>query len=476
MNLLNGFNEAEFLDDNLMPNHPINNTNSPLQNSFPSNSNASFQHSFQQKGLSCQAAKQVDARLDKLNELRSSTIQAMSNLLSANIDSGLMHSIGLGYHQDLQTRTAFIEVLTKILAQGTEFEMLAETVLADRYEQLVNLVTMITDKGELPIGMALASVVASVQMDELARVFVTLFDAKRMLSPLLYNIFYKEVELSDSMQTLFRGNSLGSKIMSFCFRIYGNGYLKSLLEPLLKQLLDRPLLSYEVDAARLDKSEDIDENRKNLLSLTKKVFDAIISSLDQFPQQLKLMCRCLHKVLQKRYSNFNQSSSVIGTVLFLRFINPVIVSPYETGIIDKQPNGKTRRGLMLMSKILQNIANNVEFSKEQHMLFFNDFLRQNFEIEKQWVNDLIYSNEEESHYSQNVMFISDTNIFALHRLLWNHQEKIGDYLTNLRDQKAVGRRPFDKMVVLLAYLGPPDCRALNDSQWNSIDMTSTKVY
>lgn len=30
----------------------------------------------------------------KLSTLRDSTIQAMSNLLSANIDSGLMHSIG----------------------------------------------------------------------------------------------------------------------------------------------------------------------------------------------------------------------------------------------------------------------------------------------------------------------------------------------------------------------------------------------
>lgn len=30
----------------------------------------------------------------KLNTLRNATIQAMSNLLSANIDSGLMHSIG----------------------------------------------------------------------------------------------------------------------------------------------------------------------------------------------------------------------------------------------------------------------------------------------------------------------------------------------------------------------------------------------
>lgn len=34
-------------------------------------------------------------RAGKLNTLRNATIQAMSNLLSANIDSGLMHSIGI---------------------------------------------------------------------------------------------------------------------------------------------------------------------------------------------------------------------------------------------------------------------------------------------------------------------------------------------------------------------------------------------
>lgn len=56
-------------------------------------------------------------------------------------------------------------------------------------------------------------------MDELARVLVTIFDAKHLLSPLLWNMFYREVEVSDCMQTLFRGNSLGSKIMAFCFKV-----------------------------------------------------------------------------------------------------------------------------------------------------------------------------------------------------------------------------------------------------------------
>ena len=57
-----------------------------------------------------------------------------------------------------------MEVLTKILQQGTEFETLAETALADRFERLVELVTMIGDKGELPIAMALATVVPTQQM------------------------------------------------------------------------------------------------------------------------------------------------------------------------------------------------------------------------------------------------------------------------------------------------------------------------
>ena len=76
--------------------------------------------------------------------------------------------------------------------------------------------------------------VTSNQMDELARVFVTLFDAKHLLSPLLWNMFYREVEVSDCMQTLFRGNSLGSKIMAFCFKIYGATFLQGLLEPLIQ--------------------------------------------------------------------------------------------------------------------------------------------------------------------------------------------------------------------------------------------------
>ncbi|XP_063990874.1 neurofibromin isoform X3 [Diachasmimorpha longicaudata] len=417
---------------------------------------------------------------DKLSSLRNATIQAMSNLLSANIDSGLMHSIDLGYNRDLQTRAAFMEVLTKILQQGTEFDTLAETVLADRFEQLVQLVTMISDKGELPIAMALANVITSNQMDELARVFVTLFDAKHLLSPLLWNMFYREVEVSDCMQTLFRGNSLGSKIMAFCFRIYGASYLQNLLEPLITPLIDDSSTNFEVDSARIDVNENIEQNGRNLIALTQKVFDAIVSSADRFPSQLRSMCHCLYQVLSKRFPQCPQNNiGAVGTVIFLRFINPAIVSPQEMGIVNKPVPVQVKRGLMLMSKILQNIANHVEFSKEQHMLPFNDFLRLHFEIGRRFFIQIASDCETVDQTNHPMSFVSDANVLALHRLLWNHQERIGDYLSSSRDHKAVGRRPFDKMATLLAYLGPPEHKPVEShllfsyTRWSSIDMSST---
>ncbi|CAB1316220.1 unnamed protein product, partial [Coregonus sp. 'balchen'] len=432
----------------------------------------------------------------RLASLRHCTVLAMSNLLNANVDSGLMHSIGLGYHKDLQTRATFMEVLTKILQQGTEFDTLAETVLADRFERLVELVTMMGDQGELPIAMALANVVPCSQWDELARVLVTLFDSRHLLYQLLWNMFSKEVELADSMQTLFRGNSLASKIMTFCFKVYGATYLQKLLEPLLRGVITGPewqLISFEVDPTRLEQSEILEENQRNLLQITNRFFLAIINSSTEFPPQLRSVCHCLfqatcHSLLNKATvkekkeskkavvsQRFPQNSiGAVGSAMFLRFINPAIVSPYEAGILDKKPPPRIERGLKLMSKILQSIANHVLFTKEEHMRPFNDFVKSNFDAARRFFLDIASDCPASDSVNHSLSFISDGNVLALHRLLWNNQEKIGQYLSSNRDHKAVGRRPFDKMATLLAYLGPPEHKPVADTHWSSLNLTSSK--
>jgi len=196
---------------------------------------------------------------------------------------------------------------------------------------------------------------------------------------------------------------------------------------------------------------------------------------------MRSVCQCLYQVVSQRFPQ--TGFQAVGTVVFLRFINPALVSPHEYGIMDTEPTPKMKRGLTLMCKILQNIANNLVFTKELHMKHFNDFLRANLGAATDFVVDIasiglnIANEPFQSQYASSINFISDANVLSLHRLLW-HQ--------------ALGRRPFDKMATLLAHLGPPEHRSSNgigaasnsftliqqDSQWKNtytdLSMTATK--
>ncbi len=344
--------------------------------------------------------------------------------------------------------------LLEFQIKGTEFDTLAETVLADRFERLVDLMIMQGEKQEFPIMMAMASVVNTEYMDDLSRVLVTIFDSKRLFPHLLTNMFTKEVDVVDSYQVLFRGNSLAAKVMTICFKIYGARYLIHIFQPLLADLLvanDSMQKSYEIDPTRIDRNENLDENRKNLCEFTQAVINSIVKSTNIFPLHLRIVCNCLYQAVSQRFPQ--NGFQAVSSVIFLRFLNPVLISPHEYGISDVEPPPKVKRCLTLACKILQNIANNLLFTKEYHMKYFNDFLRSNFELVSNYIVDITSRNMDVSSELFLTQFISDANVLTLHRLLWLHQEKIGDYLSSSRDQKAVGRRPFDKMVTLLAHLG-----------------------
>lgn len=93
---------------------------------------------------------------------------------------------------------------------------------------------------------------------------------------------------------------------------------------------------------RLEQADDLDKNRLNLVALTQKVFDAIINSADRFPPQLRSMCHCLYQVLSKRFPNLLQNNiGAVGTVIFLRFINPAIGKLVLILFLELIPNFKT---------------------------------------------------------------------------------------------------------------------------------------
>jgi hypothetical protein len=70
--------------------------------------------------------------------------------------------------------------------------------------------------------------------------------------------------------------------------------------------------------------------------------------------------------------------TAVGAFIFLRFFCPAIVAPDAEGLLSSAPSKEMRRGLLLIAKVVQNLANNVLFgAKEPYMFPLNDFLTQN---------------------------------------------------------------------------------------------------
>jgi len=70
---------------------------------------------------------------------------------------------------------------------------------------------------------------------------------------------------------------------------------------------------------------------------------------------------------------------LFGSFLLLRFICPAIVSPKRYGLIKSDVSMQTQRALVLISKVLQSIASQVEFEgeKEPYMIPANGFVKDN---------------------------------------------------------------------------------------------------
>jgi hypothetical protein len=98
---------------------------------------------------------------------------------------------------------------------------------------------------------------------------------------------------------------------------------------------------------------------------------------------MRWICRQLVE-LQQNAENPSLSDAIIkagylvGGFVFLRFFCPVVVAP-ETINIVRDPNVRTRRNLILIAKVLQNLANGVPAhgaQKEDYMRVCDPFIRE----------------------------------------------------------------------------------------------------
>lgn len=102
-------------------------------------------------------------------------------------------------------------------------------------------------------------------------------------------------------------------------------------------------------------------------------------------RMFRAVCHHIWEVVDDRFPDSRHSA--VGSFIFLRFFCPAIVSP-ESIDLDVNPDTReTRRALLLITKVIQNLANNVVF-KEPHMKVLNPFLSDNIKQVTKFLSDI----------------------------------------------------------------------------------------
>jgi len=193
---------------------------------------------------------------------------------------------------------------------------------------------------------------------------MTIFQAHTRSISLMQWSLKQEVQLSASLETLFREDTMPTALASWFLRSIGRTYLQKVIGPHIIKIVQTKH-SYEIDLKRPGGAKS---NAKRLRKFTSSVVKAIFDSVPLCPTGIRDFLYHMCNEIKDRYPA-SLVTKTVSSFFFLRFVCPGIVYPLSCGIITdatKQLTPQAQRCLVLTAKILQNLANGeVEFFENQ---------------------------------------------------------------------------------------------------------------
>ncbi|CAO1614414.1 unnamed protein product [Parajaminaea phylloscopi] len=430
--------------------------------------------------LIASAQKAREAALKELAPLREYAILALSNLLASNIDSGLQQSLILGYSEDPELRTAFMRIMTNVLSQGAAFDDLERLKKSQKQSRLVELI----GDSDLSLALSICQVCRGLESESgVDKIMLSIFDSHGGILKFLKAAVEEEIEKTPSEEMVFRSNSFRTHLLSLFAKTHGYDYLRSIITPLITDMANRPAgYAYEIDPQKLDAGESAQVNQARLEETAQTFINTICDSAAQMPAVMRELCRHIRVVMDRQFPNSRYQG--VGGFMFLRFISPAIVAPQLIDMSLPGPSKTLRRGLLLVSKILQTLASNNLFSahKEPFMIGLNDFLRSNVWRVTTFLDgisdtrtdpDRLEAADQPLGYGIHPRGygIADTEQQALHKWLYKNADKVGKELLTrsavgstdpLRVPNGVsahaassGKQIYEQLCVTLANMGAP---------------------
>eukprot|EP01119_Soliformovum_irregulare_P011397 TRINITY_DN2842_c0_g1_i3.p1 TRINITY_DN2842_c0_g1~~TRINITY_DN2842_c0_g1_i3.p1 ORF type:complete len:411 (+),score=100.32 TRINITY_DN2842_c0_g1_i3:115-1347(+) len=222
----------------------------------------------------------------------------------------------------------------------------------------------------------LVPLVPTTEVDKFVQGMVLLLTPNGKILQFLERIINIEVKEANSAGSLFRSNSMVSKTMKLYSTLVGKDLLRKTIADHVELIL-KDTHSFEVDPQALSPDEDLLKNREHLRNTCSKILRSIFDSQEDSPPEIHQICKLLQTKVAAKFPGSAQSC--IGGFLFLRFFCPAIFTPVAFGMAEGTISPKAQRGLTLVTRTLQNVANNLTFgNKDLSMGFLDDFIQDNF--------------------------------------------------------------------------------------------------
>jgi len=220
-------------------------------------------------------------------------------------------------------------------------------------------------------------------------VYFYLYHDHQTLLSVMKTFLTMEIKRSnaDTAGSLFRENSFTNKMFVIFAKVIGLKYLWDTLALPVNELVRKhdeenkerqssntksimsaslELERNDLEAAELDE-QDLAANTYLLLLTLTNMFSRICKSEAQIPKSFIEFFRHVFNETQNKFG-VEAAYKAIGQFLFLRFLSPPLSAPHIYGLLSEPPSGGSQRILVLITKMIQHLANETLPGKKQHHL------------------------------------------------------------------------------------------------------------
>lgn len=366
----------------------------------------------------------------------------------------------------LSRRTVtIVEPKWQSLAYGNWLSPVYKGKSLQDYEELIKL---FVGPSYMTLLLGLRNATQATEQDSLAQAFTYLHCSNCTELDLILRsieVEVQEAKKNDAKNTLFRANSMTTKMFKFYAKIVGARYLFEMLARYVAEMeLSRKLQNedlselntiadMELDPSKMETDQDelqVQENKTNLLSFSQKILNTILRSHSFIPLAIITIILKVRDCVAEAFDDPDVTFKAVGAFFFLRLICPAIAAP-ESYFADEPPEPYVRRQLVLVSKMLQNLANKVQFGgKEEFMAPLNPFIIDNAENLEKFYLKLTVKNTSSPDVD-----VPQDPLFNSCAFLHNHCESIRAHLETTLRQDPEGEEIYKKLSFELSNLDCP---------------------